>query len=266
MAPHGDEGPMDPASPIANLALSDPLCANDSCEAFAVAHDLSQDTVSFYYQFEYGHWSTYYYVIIIFLFMLLHAFHIYRGYRLRASGGSDGEANGKGVGFPARALAGLRAFTYRRVPGRLAESFGLPSAGVLLTLLATTVMFITMTFAVQPYYRERRGYGSPPIAIRTGLMATACMPILVALAGKANAITFLPGIGHEKLNVIHRYVGWLCFLLAFTHTIPFLVCQLNEGGYEALSEQFYSPGAYEVYIFMVSVKERAILKFLYPLT
>ena len=117
---------------------------------------------------------------------------------------------------------------------------------MILFFLATFVFFVTATFAVQPYYRDNRGYGSPPLAIRTGLMAVACTPILVALAGKANIVTLLTGFGHEKLNVIHRYVGWMCFFLSIVHTLPFIVAPLGDGGYAALQAQFYSPGAFEV--------------------
>jgi hypothetical protein len=55
--------PSDPAA--ANLSLSDPNCINagDECTAYYAASNASQDAVSWAYQFEYGHWATYYYVI-----------------------------------------------------------------------------------------------------------------------------------------------------------------------------------------------------------
>jgi hypothetical protein len=46
----------------------------------------------------------------------------------------------------------------------------------------------------------------------------SCTPIVIALASKANITTLLTGIGHEKLNVVHR---WISFGLAWVHTIPF---------------------------------------------
>jgi len=99
--------------------------------------------------------------------------------------------------------------------------------GVLAFLLVTLVFLIGMTFTQRPYYREHLGYGSPPIAIRAGLMAFACVPILVALAGKANLVTLLIGISHERLNILHRWVAWMSFGLSLTHAIPFFYCQLS---------------------------------------
>lgn len=50
---------------VVNLSLSDPDCINagDECNAFYAAQNASQAAVSWAYQFEYGHWVTYYYVI-----------------------------------------------------------------------------------------------------------------------------------------------------------------------------------------------------------
>jgi len=80
---------------------------------------------------------------------------------------------------------------------------------VLAFVMAAVIFVTSATFAVRPYYREHIGYGSPPLAIRTGLMAVGLSPIIVALSGKVTIVTMLIGIGHEKLNTIHRYVAWL---------------------------------------------------------
>lgn len=122
----------------------------------------------------------------------------------------------------------------------------LPSFGMLAFLLLGVLFLLILTFAVRPYYRQHRGYGSPPLAIRTGLMAASLTPLLVALAGKANVVTFITGLGHEKLNVVHRWVGWSVFGLSVAHTIPFIVAPLRDGGYSALHKQFYKPGSFEV--------------------
>ena len=44
---------------LANLPLDDPNCINVSCIAFKNARDESQALYSYYYQYEYGHWTTY---------------------------------------------------------------------------------------------------------------------------------------------------------------------------------------------------------------
>ena len=77
-------------------------------------------------------------------------------------------------------------------------------------------------------------------------MAVALTPLIIALSGKANLITLLTGIGHEKLNVIHRWTSWLCLGLSVVHTIPFIVAPLKDGGHKTLHKQYYKPGAFEV--------------------
>ena len=77
-------------------------------------------------------------------------------------------------------------------------------------------------------------------------MAAAFTPLLLALSGKFNLVTLITGIGYERLNVVHRWVGWATFGLSVAHTVPFLVAPLKEGGRAALKEQFYSEGGFEV--------------------
>ena len=236
-------------SSVASLPLSDPRCNSDSCLAFKAAHNASQAAISYYWQYEYGHWTTWYYVIIIGCFAIVHTIRLLRDRRRLRSKEITARHNNSQSGIVTRSFdfikAAVRSMTYRRLHGRLHDRLSLPSVGMLLFLSAAVIFFIVATFAVQPYYRERRGYGSPPLAVRTGLMAVACTPILVALAGKANFVTLLTGYGHEKLNVIHRYVAWMCLGLSIVHTIPFIIAPLNDGGYAALRAQFYKPGGFE---------------------
>ena len=77
-------------------------------------------------------------------------------------------------------------------------------------------------------------------------MAASLTPLLIALSGKANLVTLLTGLSHEKLNIFHRWVGWFVFGLSVAHTIPFIVAPLHDGGYSALHKQFYKPGSFEV--------------------
>lgn len=58
-------------------------------------------------------------------------------------------------------------------------------------------------FTQRPYYGQHLGFYNPPMEIRSGLTAFACVTILIALARKENIITLLAGISHEKLNVIN---------------------------------------------------------------
>ena len=117
----------------------------------------------------------------------------------------------------------------------------------MLAFLLFSVLFLfVLTFAVRPYHLQHRGCGSPPLAIRTGLKAASLMPPLVVSLGKANMVTLLTGLDHEKLNVFHRWFGWSVFGLSVAHTVPFLVAPLHDGGYSALHKQFYKPGSLEL--------------------
>ena len=76
-------------------------------------------------------------------------------------------------------------------------------------------------------------------------MAFACVPILVALSGKANVVTFFTGISHERLNILHRWVAWISFALSLFHSLPYLVGSADNaitGGEAMVTEQFYMYG------------------------
>src|SRR5690349_9908013 len=60
-------------------------------------------------------------------------------------------------------------------------------------LTRTWVFLFSYIFAVRPYYRYTMDSGAQLLTIRTGLLAFACIPILIALAGKANVMTLLTG-------------------------------------------------------------------------
>lgn len=230
-------GMGDPA--VANLPLSDPKCvaAAEMCLAFYAAENRSQEILPFARQFQYGHWVTYYYVVIIFLLMVLHAAHRWQDRRATTP-----RTERVAPTFRQKVLAAGRYLSYRKIVLWPVNLLGLPACGMLGFLLATLLFVTVLDFAVRPYYREHLGYGSPPLAIRSGLMAFACTPILIALAGKANLITLLTGIGHEKLNVVHRWVAWMCFALSWIHTIPFFIASYRDGGSANVKAQFYAYG------------------------
>lgn len=103
-----------------------------------------------------------------------------------------------------------------------------------------------MTFVQRPYYRQHRGYGSPALGVRTGMMAMALTPPIFALAGKVNIVTYIAGISHEKLNVLHRYVSYLMLGLAIAHVIPFIVAPLQDSkGGTALLKKQWAPQGFE---------------------
>lgn len=217
-------------SPLQNLTLDNSRCNNDSCQAFYDAHQLSQKEVSHNHQFEYGHYVSWY-LLVVLCQLLLETVH--------------------SSSVPCSSRWSVWKEAYRRV-----EDDNLPQAPRqsgstnpwphdFLSGLSILYCCI-LTFAVRPYYRAHRGFGSPPLAVRTGLMATALTPWIVALSGKANIITWLTGIGPEKLNVLHRWMSWLCLGLSIVHTIPFIVAPLRDGGPAQLRRQYHKKGGYEV--------------------
>ncbi|KAH8881443.1 hypothetical protein GQ53DRAFT_812616 [Thozetella sp. PMI_491] len=224
---------------FAALPLDDPRCNNDSCDAFLAGHTASQAEISWASQFLYGWWLTWGFSIVIFLFSLVYAFHLLQAQRHPAEKESGSPtALDKGV-------AAVRRLTYLRKRGKIAEFLSLPSLGVAALFLLFFAGSTIMAFAQHPYYRGRRGFGSPPLAVRTGLMAFALYPLEIALAGKVNLVTWITGVGHEKLNVFHRWTGWLLLFLSVVHTVPFIVQPLQEGGPAALYAKYYKPGSLE---------------------
>ncbi|KAJ5662650.1 ferric reductase like transmembrane component-domain-containing protein [Penicillium maclennaniae] len=206
--------------------------------SFERAAKASQNAVSYAHQFDYGHYTTWYYLAILGVGIAAHMFCLYRNRKPRKPVNLLGATAHK-------ILALSRSICYRSVGGETAACWGIPRLGMLVFGIFTWLFFLFMTFLVHPYYRERRGYGSPPLAVRTGLMSTALMPVIVALAGKVNLVTCLTGINHEKLNIFHRWASYLCLFLAIVHTVPFIVTPLQTCGADGLRAQFYRPGGSE---------------------
>ncbi|KAF2454578.1 ferric reductase like transmembrane component-domain-containing protein [Lineolata rhizophorae] len=59
-------------------------------------------------------------------------------------------------------------------------------------------------------------------------------PLVIALAGKVNIITWMTGICYSKLNVFHRYAAYVLCALATVHTIPHFVAPVKDGGWDML--------------------------------
>jgi predicted ferric reductase len=246
--------PMDPT--VANLSLSDPKCvkAAEACLEFYAAENASQAAIPWASLFEYGHWATYYYVIIIGVLFVVHVYNIVKD--RRASSTTQQKPNAM-----RRLQAAGRSIFYRRLPPRGAVRFldASPNIGTLSFLLVTLIFLIGLTFSARPYYRQHLGFGSPPIAIKSGLMAFACVPILVALSGKANIVTLFTGISHERLNVVHRWVACMSFGLSLIHAIPYFVASYRDfgnGGMTRVKSEFYysMSGAGEVCLILLPLK------------
>ena len=119
-----------------------------------------------------------------------------------------------------------------------------PSISTISVVLAALSFSILYCFVPQPLYWQSIRYGSPPLAIRAGMIAVAMMPWIVGLSMKANIISMITGIGHERLNVLHRWLAYIFLLLSLIHTIPFYITPLwDEGGFRVY-KSFFQQGFY----------------------
>lgn len=100
--------------------------------------------------------------------------------------------------------------------------------------------FTIWTFVVQPYYRIDHSFGSPPLALRAGMMALGLMPFIYVLGSKVNFISLLTGVSHEKLQVYHQWLARFMLFLATVHVIPFIYQPLAESGAAGLRNVFFS--------------------------
>jgi hypothetical protein len=122
---------------------------------------------------------------------------------------------------------------------------GFPPLGVAVIVLAGLAMSLLYTFLPQPLFWQSIQYGSPPVAIRSGMLAVALMPWIIATAMKANLISLITGIGHERLNVLHRWGAYICLILSLIHTIPFYVTPVWDAyGLTQFKMMFQNQGFY----------------------
>lgn len=132
-----------------------------------------------------------------------------------------------------------RHFGYMQTPIVLVELFSAPeNLGQAIFASFSSGFLLCYCFVPHFWYRGCLGFGSPPLAIRAGIMSTALLPFIFSLSGKYSLISFLSGIGYEKLNWIHQFASVLSLALALVHTIPFIHQRLVEGGSSNLAVGF----------------------------
>lgn len=153
-----------------------------------------------------------------------------------------GQSHWSSFGFVNDTLALFRWIVYRPVPElkwkkRTILSF--PSLAVIAILVIATAFVTLYCFLPQPLYWQSIRFGSPPLAIRAGMIAIAMTPWIVATSMKANLITAITGIGHERLGVFHRWGGYLCLFLSLVHAVPFYVQPVwDDGGMTVFAKLF----------------------------
>ncbi|KAF2858045.1 hypothetical protein K470DRAFT_296661 [Piedraia hortae CBS 480.64] len=147
-------------------------------------------------------------------------------------------------------LAVFRWFTYRPLPTvKVTKNWTIaPSLSTILLVFAATVFVLLFCFLPRPLYRPDIRFGSPPLAIRAGMLAVATIPWIVALGTKGNLISYMTGIGHERLNVLHRWLAYICLLLSLIHMIPFYVTPIWSSQASITTfKSFIKPGNFYYY-------------------
>ncbi|KAK6199607.1 ferric reductase transmembrane component 7 [Scheffersomyces amazonensis] len=208
---------------------------------YAAAHELSQKEVAWMDQGKYGKFTIYFGVAIIGCAFLKHIWYLYRDYSYKKSKSNNNVISP----FIDVFISYSRYLGYKQIPARISYFTSLPpSLGSTLFTMFTSLYLFCYSLVPHFWYRGCFGFGSPPLAVRSGIMAAALTPFIYILSGKANMITFLTGISYEKLNQYHQYVGLSAFVLALIHTIPFIYQPLAEGGAKNLSYEFRTDFAF----------------------
>ena len=160
-------------------------------------------------------------------------------------------------------IALFRWVVYRPIPSiKLGRSikFVFPSLGVTGVLVAALAFCMLYCFLPKPLYYASMAYGSPPLAIRAGMLSVSLVPWVVACAAKTNFLSLLTGIGHERLIVLHRWGAYLCTLLALLHAAPFWYQSTRDAeGFATFKLYFFQ----HYYIFTTGICALAPLLFLF---
>ncbi|KAF9737920.1 hypothetical protein PMIN06_009091 [Paraphaeosphaeria minitans] len=155
------------------------------------------------------------------------------------------------LGFINKSVAFFRFIFYRQIREiRIRKGWRplvFPSLAACVIVVGALALGICYTFIPQPLFWKSIAYGSPPVAIRSGMMAVALIPWIVGLSMKANIITLITGIGHERLNVLHRWTAYLCLVLSIIHTVPFYITPIWEAAARTSFESFFKQDGFYPY-------------------
>ncbi|KAJ4408649.1 hypothetical protein N0V82_009664 [Gnomoniopsis sp. IMI 355080] len=153
------------------------------------------------------------------------------------------------VGFVNDTLALFRWVFYRPIPDiRWKKHRFTFSALSVLSVGFVGLAFVALyCFLPQPLYWASIRYGSPPLAIRSGMIAVAMTPWIAATATKANLLSLITGIAPDRLNVFHRWAGYLCLFMSLVHMIPFFIQPVWEDNGMTVFKQLFPPGSGIIY-------------------
>lgn len=202
-------------------------------------HDRLQAAVPWVDQPKYGYYTLYFGCAFIIVALIKHFY-----YSCRDANALNSKWLQPVHSFVDVCTSYCRYFGYKRIPTQISYFTSLPpSLGSSLFLLGSSLYMFLWCLVPHFWYRGCRGFGSPPLAVRAGIMATALTPFIYILSGKTNFVTLVTGISYDRLNYIHQYVGVAALVLSVIHTIPFFHQALVEGGYANL-KQFFDENFY----------------------
>jgi hypothetical protein len=116
---------------------------------------------------------------------------------------------------------------------------------ILITIyVALNIIFISIHYKV---FEENIKYPgrtdlqlSRYVADRTGILAMAQIPLLLAFAGRNNILISLTGWSYGTFNVWHKWISRVCLFNTFVHSVVFTVFMFQKGGAAALpTKEFY---------------------------
>lgn len=158
-------------------------------------------------------------------------------------------------------IAFFRWVFYRPIPslpmGRYRINF--PSLGALVIVTICLTASLLYCFLPTPLFYASMSYGSPPLAVRAGMMSVSLVPWCVVLATKANPVSMFTGIGHDRLIVLHRWTAYLCSIFAVIHAVPYWYQSVKDPAGFATFKLYFNQ---QYYIYTTGIAAIAPLIFL----
>ncbi|KAK9468846.1 ferric reductase NAD binding domain-containing protein [Lipomyces arxii] len=105
-----------------------------------------------------------------------------------------------------------------------------------LVLILYGILNLILVFVDYDFVENNPNYNTWSIQVirfyvdRTGILATAVMPVLLLFGGRNNILMLVTGWSFETFNVFHRWVGRAMFFHAMLHSIGFTAYYLLSGG------------------------------------
>ncbi|KIJ94089.1 hypothetical protein K443DRAFT_134858 [Laccaria amethystina LaAM-08-1] len=120
------------------------------------------------------------------------------------------------VNSPIYRLQSAIATTFRIVAFRWSIPIG---PGSFASISELTFIFGYMAAMFLWLFLDTRNLKATFYQARAAHLASCQLPLIIALAGKNNLISWMTGIGHEKLNILHRASARTNFIFLWIHTI-----------------------------------------------